>query len=91
MLTQWDSAEVANCFNPCIDKLIEGLDQQLSLGKAVDVSFLFGGLFVVKEPARLSNLLQYLVLGGGLVSNPYVLTRLRGHFKDLPIRQLGME
>lgn len=33
-----NSAEIANCFNPCINKLIEGLDKQLSLGEPVDVS-----------------------------------------------------
>lgn len=37
MLISWVSDEIASCFDPCIDKLIDGLKQQIKLGTPPDV------------------------------------------------------
>ncbi|KAG4436250.1 hypothetical protein IFR05_008269 [Cadophora sp. M221] len=81
------SKDIARCFQPCVSKIIAGVERQLAFGGKVDVLVLGGGLcqnaFVVKSlrrqfESRLS--IRGLTHEKGHVAKGAVLTRLYAPF-----------
>lgn len=78
------SDEIKNCFAPCIEHLKSGITRQLEMCQEVDVV-----QSNISWGTRNWQLIQYIVLGGGLFQNVHVLDSIKEEFRNVEVIELS--